>query len=245
VRKNGVAGGETYRIQSIGTQVTLIVCDMFDTKTDIILNVQMLAFIDVWSVYSGKLPCVLPDVPSPVYSQLLETDVIKTKVFTALMCHERAAGDRSLQFGLYPSCVFASGAIAKGELKLAPLTSMSGISADVKKGGVTVNVGKHSTMSLSGPPKASKAEDSTDAKYAFVPYWWAESTPDEAKANMKLVSVKGEDNVVFPAFQNTCTLSTHDKLLIFKPKAVKTALKDVQMQRIKPEEQQSKKARAK
>ncbi len=199
-------------------------------------------FLDGWRPFTGRMPMILGiDPPKASDHQNILTDVVRVRAFQAVLAHESGVDSRNIKYLWYPSGLMASAAIAKGALKLAPLAVMNGVHvADKKKtvianGSVVVDVGRNKCV-FHSPPKV-KSEDidvnynanELEGKYMWVPFWWVESTSDEAKVNMKLCSLKGSgefSDITFPVLQNSKTVMKNERLYTFKPRVVKQALRD-------------------
>ena len=108
----------------------------------------------------------------------------------------------------------------------------------------TVVKGVHDTqvfyVTISAPAKPpANASPEALLKFIFVPYWWIESTFDEAKANMQIKKVKVGDTTV-GIMENKRALQPNERLYFFKAKQVRAALAGVSVSAV-PSSSSSKK----
>ena len=134
---------------------------------------------------------------------------------------------KSLAFMMFPHGVVAKVDIAKGALKLAPLTPVSNIFAEKKNQSVAIKVGG-TNVYATGLGKPSKSDPTELKTYVYTPFWWIEGTPDEELVNMKLVAATF-GNIEVPVLQNVRSLKLHVRLCVHKPKETKVALKDAEV----------------
>ena len=188
----------------------------------LVVRIELSKFLKNWSNTgaAGTLTQILT-LPAVVdATERFNADLQRSQAFGALLVHERSQKERSLLYTICPHAVYASEAIAKHALRLAPLTHIVSLFTEKKSTCVAVHVGKTPIYATS-LPRPSNQEDV--GKYSFVPYWWVENTTEEAAANMHLASVK-IDNVSFPVLQNTRALKLNERLLVFKKKVIKAPL---------------------
>ena len=58
----------------------------------------------------------------------------------------------------------------------------------------------------------------------YVPFWYVNTTSEEAKANMRYATIKTESGMTIPVLQNFRKVTAHERLLLFKAKEVRGAL---------------------
>ena len=224
-------GADIYRVEEMSEDgtISMRVFDMYEKKADLVVKLSLGQFLNRWSLHSGKLPIVLPAPTLNAVANLYD-DSVRSKAFLALLEYEglQLQTDRSVRYVIQPHGIVASGPIAKGVLKLCPLTNLGSVSSCKtslrKPDAIIVGVGsEHVTVTgQSKPFKLAKCEE-----FAYVPFWWVTTTHKEEDANMRLASVKVTNGVVIPVLQNTRALKAKDQLLMFKAKVDKKALQNV------------------
>ncbi len=168
-----------------------------------------------WATHGGKLTVILDQPPGAVSSAALARDVRRVRVFTILMCVETGVGVRpSISYALQPASIIASDAIPTATLRLSPATTLGNITdaGDKKSVGAIVTVDRTRMMvtTMGTPSKLERCE-----KFAFVPYWWVQTTPDESMANMRIAVTKVDGDTI-PVPQNTVSVSCKTRVLVFK-----------------------------
>ena len=117
------------------------------------------------------------------------------------------------------------------------------VHVDEPSSGIVVKVVQDTQVfhvTLSAPPKpAATASPEALLKYMFVPYWWIESTSEEAKANMQIKKVK-VDNTTVIIMENKRALQPNERLYFFKAKQARAALAGVSVSAV-PSSSSSKK----
>ncbi len=230
VKEKGIDAGDGsgdgfYQIKSIDKEfVHLSIYNMFEKNDDTTVKVKVLSMLDKWSIFNSNVPSILQVTPmSPM--RFLSVDVLRQKAFEALMGHEAEAGDRMLKYTAHPYGLLAASAIAKGSLKLAPLTQLINLNPKHSEQSSPIDVDRF-RVNASAMKRGKKEEDAKDDKCSFVPYWWVESTTNEKLVNMRRASMK-RGNVTFEVLQNTKAISKHQRLYLQKPIVAKKApLKD-------------------
>ena len=205
-----------------------------DPDSAIKVVLPLLTLLKSWSIHKHPLTEVVKSNMS-VTEHWASHELLRTTVFTALHAQETSNGmlSRPLIFLRSPAGVAASQPIQKGVLKLAPLAGVANIHID-KPGGQPVQATADSqSVWITGPPKTTREDDV--AKATYIPFWWVEVVSDESKANMKYakVSVAGS-GVSFPVLQNYRAVAKNERLCIYKPKEVKTALQGAEVIRPTP-----------
>ena len=221
VREKGSTAPDIYILQCITADgdVHLKLHDMHGV-TDLIVNIHLTKFLASWGRYVGKVQCVVkPDPRQAVTIDQLKNDILRCRVYEALMAHETAAGVRSLVYVMNPHGVVASAKIQKGQLELAPLTTLANLNIEIKpRGSVCISIAGYSVFAV-GPSKPALLPDVLKA--TVIPRWWVETTHVQASANMKVVATKSGDSIIIPTLQNARDIQPNERLLVFKEKEAK------------------------
>ena len=126
-----------------------------------------------------------------------------------------------------PKGVAVTANVAKGALKLLPMTDLDRVkekhSAGMEAISVNQSCGLKGTVYVNGPRQIRAEDLGKIAEFVFVPFWWVETSSKAEECNMKRVALKCE-GVSIPMLQNDRPLKTWEKLVEFKAAPVKRQL---------------------
>ena len=182
------------------------------------MSFSLEVFLENWVSSKGKLTTVIPpQVPAHETSAMV-LDNARSTMFDALLEYEgtEAAG-RSLVYTLNPTGVHNKEHVAKGMLKLAPLTTIGNLSGEKKGNSIALKVDATTTVYASGTPQPSELSGCN--KFVYIPFWYVKTTSDATIANMRYASAKVDDDLAVTILQNTRALAPFERLLVFQEKA--------------------------
>jgi len=179
-----------------------------------------------WKAYSGKLQVNLDIDPAPFMAgghRALQTDVAKAIAFGELMklAEEHVVFEReSVQFYFHPSEVRAKTQIAKGKLKLIPVTDMAKVTTNARSSATSCLVTGKGTSIYLEPPSRPKglptAEEPWKKDLVLCAYWLVKGTSKKEEANLVTKRVTQTD-FSFQIYENIKAIKPFEKLVVFEP----------------------------
>lgn len=242
VREKGIYDGNIYKITEVNAgKIEVAAFDVFEENV-IVASIALEKFLDRWTSHTGKLPKVID--PPVVVTAAITNDCNRGNAIHALAAYEKQqlSAKRNIQYLMFPSIVAVTTDMPKNSLKLGPLTTLSCISMEKKKGAVEINVGNRCCVYASQPPKPSNDTDELD-NYIYAPFWWVGKSSSETDVNMTFVTQK-IDGVSFPVLQNIRALHKNERLFYYVAKEQQIALQGAEVVQ-KPEEPLAKKQKRK
>ena len=177
--------------------------------------------IKSWGLFKGKLQTKVDADITPytvgTHPGLAKT-VLKADLFSALMelGSEHVGCEKlAVDFFFNPFEVRAKTQVAKGALKLVPITDISKIVS--KSGSSTTVVSGPEQFVLEAPLRPKDADTKGWKDSVFSAYWWVRETSEElTECNLKLTKVKS-GQWTFPVMENTKAIKAFDRFILHQP----------------------------
>ena len=243
-----------FTIGAIGDVIELSEVDNF--KEDLIkCTVPFDTFLIGWSSHTGDIPTYVRGKWELKYiaeKKSIQVELVKCKLFTAIntFFSDMASNPDCVRLCLKPNGLRALKDIAKGELVLVPLVSISsimtvagsntfdtGYSATVNNATVSFYIGKPSQ------PRIETFADWGEDDYAN-PFWWVTPISDEEQFNMTTKRVTS-DGITFKVLVNKQKVSSMELLRTYEAAVEKTSLSNATIIPSKESEPMHKKQRKK
>lgn len=222
------SGGRRTAKSEMDAGISLEATDGSDTK----LKITVTDLVDQYKeVDPKKLEVTIPVLPRDVvHGEIQEKMQIARAMNTLQAAYEKDPNGTKVCVRVKPvKKVFAREDIAKGDLKLVPLTTnfrvvvvdmnerVTHASAEIQKFTSVNSKQEMKVMALARlpmcPEEIAAKGDATAVNFA-VPYWCVASTQDSAKANMKYERVSA-DGIDIPVLTNSCAISKDAELLLY------------------------------
>ena len=246
VKERGIEGAHIFKITEFNAgKIELAVFDVFQENV-IAASVQLDKFLDGWVIHSSKLPKVI-DIPV-IVSTTINDDCVRADCLHALAAYEKlqltpphalshkVPVKRNIQYLMFPQIIAATADMPKNSIKLAPLTTMSNISLEKKKGAAEINVGNGRFVYATQPAKPTSELELKD--FIYTPFWWVGKSHNLADINMNFI-VQKVDGVSFPVLTNIRLVHKNERLYYFVAKEEKVALQGADV-KVKSDEAPSK-----
>jgi hypothetical protein len=224
VKQKGIVDS-LYMIVGCSDPVVLVEHVAVGDPSTVKVKIALEKFLATWCKYDGPASTLLTKSPNVLDHDAIKFDDTRSRVFSALLEHERNAPKRPLQYLVHPTCVHATDEIPRFELKLAPLTPMQKLSKERSSNGVAITHNGDKVYATAVPCPSKVPENQEDAaKFLYIPFWYVYPVSCESDANTKYVSIKTDCGVHIPALQNHVKISKDDRLTVWKPKDAKVKL---------------------
>ena len=194
-RAFGFRPAHLYKIESITSIVELTLACAYDDVTQK-LTVETMSLVSEWSVYKNDPPYKMFQGEHHLQDSF-DTDLARTKAFTALYAAGSDATHEQLAFYRRPDIFITTEAIPKGKLVLVPLTLFQSVITKKVASGFNLTVIDGIEMYAVAPSKPQQIKGSVepfDCKNNLVAFWWVHSdtTVSESEANMHYLDKKLE-----------------------------------------------------